>query len=188
MVRTLKSNLPNTLIVTYDDIPGSMKSNNTHSYHPKFALQGVLDTLRDLSGYHRSCPPFCRSAVANQSNTKFFLIILLLRTLSMLQTAQAVIPPSSTATLSIYALNTNGLIQPVKLNHINKVIKASRPHVFVIRETKTRSKLSKSLPFSNYDIYEEPGECAENHHIFKWGIVVGIQKDLQVVQRLEIKQ
>ena len=188
MVRTLKSNLPNTLIATYDNIPGSMKSNNTHSYRPKFAFRGVLDTLRDLSGYCCSRPPFCRSAVANQSNMKFFLIILLLGTLSMLQTAQAVIPPSSTATLSIYALNANGLIQPVKLNHINKVIKASRPHVFVIGEMKTRSKLSKSLPFSDYNIYEEPGECAENHHIFKWGIVVGIQKDLQVVQQLEIKQ
>ena len=187
MVRMMKPNPPNMLIATYDDIPGSMKSNKM--YRPKCTFRGVLDKLRDLSGYRRSRPPFCRSNTANESNPKFFLIIvLLLMTLSMLQTAQAVMPPPSTATLSIYALNANGLVQPVKMNHINKVIKASRPHVFVLGETKTKSKLSKSLPYTDYDIYEEPGECAENHHIFKWGIVVGIWKDLQVVQRLEIKQ
>ena len=82
----------------------------------------------------------------------------------------------------------NGLVQPVKLNRINKVIKASRPRVFILGETKTRPKPSKSLPFADYDIYEEPGECAKNHRIFKWGIAVGIRKDLQVVRRLEIKQ
>jgi hypothetical protein len=189
MVRMMKPNPPNMLIATYDDIPGSMKSNKMYSYRPKCTFRGVLDKLRDLSGYRLSRPPFCRSNTANESNPKSFLVIvLLLMTLSMLQTAQAVMPPPSTATLSIYALNANGLVQPVKMNHINKVIKASRPHVFVLGETKTKSKLNKSLPYTDYDIYEEPGECAENHHIFKWGIVVGIRKDLQVVQRLEIKQ
>jgi len=88
----------------------------------------------------------------------------------------------------IYALNANGLVQPVKLNHINKVINTLKPHAFVIGETKTQSKLSKSLPFLDYDIYEEPGERADNHHIFKWCIVMGIRKDIQIVQRIELKQ
>ena len=35
---------------------------------------------------------------------------------------------------------------------------------------------------------EEPGECAKGHHIFKWGVIVGIRKDLQVTQQLEIKE
>jgi hypothetical protein len=62
------------------------------------------------------------------------------------------------------------------------------PQAFVISETKTNSKLSKSLPSTDYEIYEEEGICAENHHIFKWGIAVGIRKDLQVTQRLQITQ
>jgi len=104
--------------------------------------------------------------------------MLLIIALSLLQLAQAAIPPTLTSTLSIYALNANGLVKPIKLNHINNAIKTRNPQAFVISETKTRSKLSKSLPFSDYEIYEEEGICAENHHIFKWGIVVGIRKDL----------
>jgi hypothetical protein len=46
----------------------------------------------------------------------------------------------------------------------------------------------KTLPCHDYDIYEEPGEPADNHHIFKWGVVVGVRKDIQVAQRVEITQ
>jgi len=101
--------------------------------------------------------------------------------------AQAAFPMTSTSTFSVYALNANGLVQPIKLNHINNVINARRPQAFVIGKTKTKAKLSKFLPFSEYVIYEEAGECAENHHIFKWGIVISIRKDIQVVQRVDPK-
>ena len=100
----------------------------------------------------------------------------------MVQTASASVPLSATSTFTIYSLNSNGMVQPVKVNHFKSVIGARRPHVFVVNETKTKSKLGSSLPSSDYNIYEEPGECAEGHHIFKWGVVVGIQKDLQVAQ------
>src|ERR1700679_404811 len=33
-----------------------------------------------------------------------------------------------------------------------------------------------------YNIYEEPGVRCTNHHISKWGIIVGIHKDIQVSQ------
>ena len=89
---------------------------------------------------------------------------------------------------SQYGLNANRMVQPIKINHFNAVICTRRPHIFIVNETKTKSKLRSSLPFLHYDIYEEPGECAKGHHIFKWDVVVGIRKDLQVAQRLEIKQ
>ena len=86
-------------------------------------------------------------------------------------------------------LNANGLVKPVKLNHINSVVRTRSPQAFVIGETKTKSKLSKSLPFSDYEIYEEEGIPVKNHHIFKWGIVVGIRKNtIQIVQHLQVKQ
>jgi hypothetical protein len=75
-----------------------------------------------------------------------------------------------------------------KVKHINNVINLWHPHAFVLGETKTKTKLSKYLPFLNYDIHEEAGESAENHHIFKWGIVMGICKDLQIAQHVEIKK
>lgn len=103
----------------------------------------------------------------------------------LLSVANAAMP---TTTFSIYALNANGLVQLIKLSHINNVINAHKPHIFVISKTKMQSKLSKSLPYLDYDIYEEPGERCEGHHIFKWGIVMGIRKDVQIVQRLLLKQ
>jgi len=151
-------------------------------------FRGVFDTLRDLSGYRRSRTSPCRPTSINTSPTFPFIAGLIITALSLLQLTQAVIPLTSTSILSIYALNANGLVKPLKLNHVNSVIKTRNPQAFVISETKTKSKLSKSLPFTDYEIYEEEGVSAENHHIFKWGIVVGIRKDLQVAQRLQIKQ
>ena len=80
------------------------------------------------------------------------------------------------------------MTHPVKVNHFNSVIGSGKPHVFVVNETKTCSKISKMLPFHNYDIYKESGEPADNHHIFKWGVVVGVCKVIQVAQHVEITQ
>ena len=44
------------------------------------------------------------------------------------------------------------------------------------------------LLFHDYDIYEELGEPADNHHIFKWGVVVGVHKDIQVAQHVKVTQ
>ena len=107
---------------------------------------------------------------------------------SMACTAAATVPPSATSSFTVYGLNTNRMVQPIKINHFNAVICTRRPHIFIVNETKTKSKLRSSLPFLHYDIYKEPGECAEGHHIFKWGVIVGIRKDLQVTQQLEIKE
>ena len=165
----------NSLIVTYNGIPVSVMTTKTPITHPKSMFRGVLDKLRDLSEYCCSCTFSCRSTPANSCPKLFLILTLLVIMMSVLQTAQATFPMTSMSTFSVYALNANGLVQPIKLNHINNVINMRSPQVFVIGETKTKAKLSKSLPFSEYDIYKEEGECAENHHIFKWGIVVGIR-------------
>ena len=161
--------------------------------HAKGIFRGVFDSLRDLPRCHYSRPLFsCRPAqnvVPTTSNSNLVLVICLVLILaSMVQAAQASVPPSATSTFTAYSFNANGMVQPVKVNHFNAAVAARSPHAFVINETKTRSKLSRSLPYNEYDIYEEPGEQAEGHHIFKWGVVVGIRKDIQVAQRLEIKQ
>ena len=178
----------NTLITTHNDIPVSVMTTKTPITRPKSMFHGVLDKLRDLSEYCRSHTLSCRSPPTILCPKPFLILALLVIAMSILQTTQAAFPMTSTSTFSIYALNTNSLVQPIKLNHINSVINARKPQAFVIGETKTKAKLSKILPFSEYNIYEEAGECAENHHIFKWGIVIGIRKDIQVAQRIEIKQ
>jgi hypothetical protein len=90
------------------------------------------------------------------------------------------------STLSVYALNTNGLVHPGKIAHINSAINTRRPHLFVISETKTNSKMGNKLPKDNYTIFEETGVKTDNHHLYKWGIVVGIQKDLQISQQVAL--
>ncbi len=52
---------------------------------------------------------------------------------------------------------------------------------------KTKSKLSSSLAYYDYNIYEESGEQDQPHHPVKWGIVVDIRKDIQIAHQLDIK-
>ena len=91
-----------------------------------------------------------------------------------------------TSTLSVYALNANGPVHPGKIAHINSVINARCPHLFVISETKTNSKMGGKLPRDDYNIFEETGVKTDNHHLYKWGIVVGVCKDLQISQQVSL--
>ncbi|KAJ7079989.1 hypothetical protein B0H15DRAFT_759923, partial [Mycena belliarum] len=100
--------------------------------------------------------------------------------MSLVQTAAAA------ASFSMYALNANGLVNSAKLHHINNVIRARNPHSFVLTESKTNSKVGANLPNHEYTIFEEPGVQAENHHLYKWGVVLGIRKGIQIAQRVQI--
>jgi hypothetical protein len=71
--------------------------------------------------------------------------------------------------LTVYALNANGLVHPGKISHINAAINTRRPHLFVISETKTNSKMGDKLPKSDYNIFEETGVKTDNHHFINGG-------------------
>ena len=107
--------------------------------HIRCTFSGVFDTLRDLNVCHCSHIFSCRSSSSIMNPT--FLLFMLFLLASLTQIAHASILPPSMLTLSIYALNANGLVQPVKLNDINSVIWARSPQVFILGETKTKSKL-----------------------------------------------
>lgn len=55
----------------------------------------------------------------------------------------------------VYALNANSLVNPGKLDHINKAILAHQPHAFVILETKTNQHHGNKLPTNKYNIFKE---------------------------------
>jgi len=109
---------------------------------------------------------------------------LMVGLIALLQPVAAM--PSHAPTLSIYALNANGFVSPTKIHHVNNVIHSRRPHVFVISETKTSAKMGLKLSSIGYNVYEETGICCTNHHISKWGIIVGIRSDIQVYQPVGI--
>jgi hypothetical protein len=54
--------------------------------------------------------------------------------------------------------------------------------MFVISETKMSLKMGSWLPVQDYNVYEEMGIPCTNHHISKWGIIIGVRKDIQVSQ------
>jgi hypothetical protein len=180
---------PNTskLTVAHDGISVTMMNAKPAHRRIQCVFRGVFDRLRDLRSDRHSYTSLFRSPKTPENMNLCFILGFLVIALSLLPMASAA-GPTSTSTFSIYALNANGLVQPVKLNHINNAIRTLKPHIFVIGETKTQSKLSKSLPFLEYDIYEESAERAVNHHIFKWGIVMGVRKDVQIVQRVVLNQ
>lgn len=153
-------------------------------------FKGVLDDLRVVNVNCLGCHLFsCRLPLPTHAihytpaNTKILMLVFV-----FLSLVQVTVVSMSTSTFMVYALNANELTHPVKIHHFNTAIAAQKPHAFVVSESKTRSKVSKLLPSDDYDIYEELGELVENHHIAKWGVIVGVQKDLQVVQCLQIAQ
>jgi len=57
--------------------------------------------------------------------------------------------------LSVYALNTNGLVHPSKIAHINTAISTRQPHLFFNSKTKTNAEMGLELPIDHYNIFEE---------------------------------
>jgi hypothetical protein len=113
-------------------------------------------------------------------------LILLLMTLFILIRCSAATPTGRLSGLSLYALNANGMVNEGKLSQISSSLRMRRPHILTISETKTSDKVGNKLQTDDYNFFEETGIKMENHHLYKWGIVVGIRKDIQVAQRLQV--
>jgi len=106
-------------------------------------------------------------------------LIILLVSNQMLQLY--VFPLHVSNALSIYALNANSLVHTGKLRHVCTAISQWQPHVFILSETKTSGQVGSKLQLDNkYMVYDEVGIKAENHYLYKWGVVVGMHKDIQL--------
>ena len=46
--------------------------------------------------------------------------------------------------------------------------------------------MGSKLPIRDYNIFEETGVKTDNHHLYKWGVIVGVRKDLQIVQQISL--
>ena len=125
-------------------------------------------------------PKFCHKFLPNN----FLCIFIMVWLLSLFQVTSVM--SFWTNTHSVFALNANGLVHPGKIAHVNTAIRARRLHLFVISETKTNSNMGNKLLKDNYNIFEETGVKTENHHLYKWGIVVGIHKELQISQQITL--
>ncbi|KAF5374645.1 hypothetical protein D9615_009023 [Tricholomella constricta] len=104
-------------------------------------------------------------------STFLLRVLILLLFLTFAVNATMAMPVPAQTSVSMLALNANGLVLP---------------HIFVISETKTRSNAGSQLQVPNYEIFDENGvQCAASNR-GKWGIVLGIRKDIQVVSRIPV--
>ncbi|KAJ3519845.1 hypothetical protein NMY22_g13014 [Coprinellus aureogranulatus] len=104
--------------------------------------------------------------------------------LSLVQVAAAAQTSSSaSAAFTIYGMNANSMVHPHKIAQVNNVLQGRRPHVFVVTETRSQSKLSGHIG-SDYRVFEEPAQPCKDHPTFtsKWGVMLGVRKDVQVKQ------
>jgi hypothetical protein len=117
-----------------------------------------------------------------------FSMLLLLMTLSCLIRFSAAMPSNHVNGVSYYALNANGMVNQGKLSQISDAVRIRRPHILTISETKTSDKVGNKLQTDEYNFFEETGIKMENHHLYKWGVVVGVRKDIQVAQRVQLNK
>ena len=78
-------------------------------------------------------------------------------------------------------------MSPVKLAFIGPLLMKLTPHFFALSETKTRMNAASNLPIHNYEIFEEKAvPCAAPSHLSKWGNILGVHKDLQIVAHVPL--
>ena len=114
-----------------------------------------------------------------------FLLWALLALMLFCSICPVAAAPSAAGSLSLYALNTNGFVHPMKIDATNNAISHRNPDILVITETKTNSARSQKLS-NDYQYFEEHGIPVSGHHLYKWGVILGIKKGITVSQRVPI--
>ena len=158
----------NTAAITYDHIGAD-------------APRDHLASFEKQNLYNVSCLPCKPRCIKKRipSTMLTFLLGLILIT-KMLTLA------STSSVFTTYSLNANGLCNSLKMNHIRASITSLKPTVFVLNKSKTDIRISSKLPCDEYEIMEEPAVQCTHRHLYKWGCVLRICKDIQIIQKVQI--
>ncbi|KAJ7503894.1 hypothetical protein B0H11DRAFT_2352779 [Mycena galericulata] len=181
------------LIATREATMKSVKLSNTtravSRVSPSRDFHGVLSfaEVRDVPRCEKRVLASRKNSVSSL-DTKYNAPAPTLLLLLCLCVLVNVVSAAANAPFSMYALNMNGIGGPAKISHVNSVISLRNPHSFVITETKTNEKLSSKLPSFEYNIFEEDAVPQSHGKAHKWGVAVGIRKDVQISQRVSITE
>lgn len=108
----------------------------------------------DRSGHARitkMSPICCRySKYLNPFMSWIFVIIMLFNLTNCVAAAAA---PAVSASLSFFALNTNGFVHPMKIDATNRSISNRNPDIIVITKTKTNTTRSSKMSYSEYQFF-----------------------------------
>jgi hypothetical protein len=134
---------------------------------------GKLFSRPPLIHINWSCHPYRFNSIRRviQCLLSSTLMLLYIIDLPLLVNANLI---STSSSLNIYAINTNGMGSALKLDSLCNSIKLRSPHVFVFSETKSSTKQAgKILPrLSGYTIIENEGIATCRTP--KWGVIMGI--------------
>ncbi len=86
---------------------------------------------------------------------------------------------------SLLSTNMNGLGNAFKLHLIASLISSCLPLAFILCETKSLAPTSTLLNLHNYALYENPA-LPVVHSSGKWGVVLGVKKNVQVLHHLQV--
>ena len=95
-------------------------------------------------------------------------------------------PPVNPVSLRTISINANGLADPMKIAAIRNMVQTSKPHSFVIGETKNSEPISSRLGLDDYELFETPGRPLNARGKGKWGVIVGIQRGLFNIQSITV--
>ena len=118
------------------------------------------------------------------SSLLFFL--LLFSFFSLLFPSVLALPPLNPVSLHTISINANGLADPMKITAIRNMVQTSKPHTFVLGETKNSDLISSRLELNDYDLFESPGRPLNSRGKGKWGVTVGIRYGLFNVQPITV--
>jgi len=94
----------------------------------------------------------CSHALKKLPSLIFYILIILILLCSIHSTATAV---TSAGSLSLFDLNTNGFIHPMKIDATNRAISYRNSDIVMITEIKTNSSGSSKMSYNNYQLFEE---------------------------------
>src|SRR5260370_30930342 len=86
---------------------------------------------------------------------------------------------------SLLSTNMNGLGNAFKLHLITSLISSCLPLTFILCETKSPAPTAALLNLHNYAFFENPALPIAPHS-GKWGLILGIQKNIQALLWLEV--
>ncbi len=150
------------------------KDRNLHEF-------SVCDSVKHKRKKPKLTPRHAPSCTNFHFGTPSLLLVLLCLLILYPVTCLGAAP---TMGLTMFALNANGMNNVLKVQHINTAIRTRNLSVFVISELKSKVPVTGKLPGDCYNMFEEKSEPTDG--TWKWGVIVGIRKDLQIVQRLQV--
>lgn len=144
------------------------------------------DNARHTASY-KSHVYYLLTPFALSFTARFLLYVLVF---SFLVTHAYAQPTSSHSSFDVCALNANRLVSPAKLACVGPLLASLLPRFFALSEMKTTSSVAPNLPVNRgkYELFEEKGiQCASSQR-GKWGVILGIHRDVQIITRVPLAQ